>query len=55
MALFWECSRVKITISVMFANYLLIAVRNFFKNKFYSTINIAGLAIGMACTVMILL
>lgn len=39
----------------MVRNYLKTAVRNLSKNKLYSFINIAGLAIGIACTVLILL
>ncbi|MCP4663056.1 MAG: FtsX-like permease family protein [bacterium] len=39
----------------MFKNYLKIAVRNLLKHKAYSLINIMGLAIGMACCVLILL
>lgn len=39
----------------MFKNYLKIAVRNMGKNKAYSLINILGLAIGMACCILILL
>ena len=35
--------------------YLKTAFRNLFKNKTYSFINIGGLAIGMACTIMIML
>jgi len=37
----------------MFKNYLKIAFRNLIKNKVYSIINISGLAIGMAATIMI--
>ncbi len=37
----------------MFKNYLKIAWRNLVKNKGYSAINIGGLAIGMACFLMI--
>ena len=37
----------------MFKNYLKIALRNISKNKAYSTINISGLAIGMACFIVI--
>ena len=37
----------------MLRNYLKIAFRNLFKNKVYSFINIFGLAIGMAATIMI--
>ena len=33
----------------MFANYLKVALRVIKKNKFFSFINIAGLAVGMAC------
>lgn len=39
----------------MFRNYLLTALRNFSKNKFYTIINIAGLSIGAACSILILL
>ncbi|GAB3539642.1 hypothetical protein GCM10027443_36490 [Pontibacter brevis] len=39
----------------MFANYVKIAFRNLFRNKVYSTINIAGLAIGVASCVLIFL
>jgi len=39
----------------MFKNYLKIATRNLTKHKFYSFINIIGLAIGLACTLLILL
>ena len=39
--------------SIMFKNYLKIAWRNLIKNKAYSTINIGGLALGMAVTLII--
>ncbi len=39
----------------MFRNYLKIAVRNLLKHKGYSFINIAGLAIGLACCFLIVL
>ena len=39
----------------MIANYLKIAVRNLLRHKVYSIINIAGLSVGMACTILILL
>ncbi|NIM89861.1 MAG: FtsX-like permease family protein [Candidatus Aminicenantes bacterium] len=39
----------------MFRNYLKIALRNILRNKVYSIINISGLAIGMACCLLILL
>lgn len=39
----------------MIRNFFLIAWRNITKNKLFSLINIAGLGIGMACTIMILL
>jgi putative ABC transport system permease protein len=37
----------------MFKNYIKIAWRNLIKNKAYSTINIGGLALGMAVTLII--
>ena len=40
---------------VMLRNYLKIAIRNFTKHKSFSFINISGLAIGMACCMLILL
>lgn len=39
----------------MFKNYLKIAFRNLLRYKIYSMINISGLTIGMACSVLILL
>jgi ABC-type antimicrobial peptide transport system permease subunit len=39
----------------MFRNYFIITIRNLFKNGFYSFINIAGLAIGITCSILILL
>jgi ABC-type antimicrobial peptide transport system permease subunit len=39
----------------MIKNYLKIAYRNIFRHKGYSFINITGLAVGMACCVLILL
>jgi putative ABC transport system permease protein len=39
----------------MLRNYFKVAVRNLSRNKVYSIINIAGLAIGMTCCVLILL
>lgn len=39
----------------MFKNYLKIAWRNILKNKGYSIINIGGLAIGLACFLLIAL
>ncbi len=38
----------------MFKNYVKIALRNLLKNKAYSFINIIGLAVGMACCLLIL-
>jgi putative ABC transport system permease protein len=40
---------------IVFKNYLIIAFRNILKQKTYSLINIAGLAIGIACCILILL
>ena len=39
----------------MFKNYLKITFRNLLKYKVYSFINITGLAVGMACSILILL
>ena len=39
----------------MFKNYLISTLRNMGKNKLHSFINIAGLAIGLACVILILL
>ncbi|MEE9463276.1 MAG: ABC transporter permease [Bacteroidales bacterium] len=39
----------------MIQNHLLTAFRNFIKNKIYTLINVFGLAMGMACTIMIIL
>ncbi|MGC3945985.1 MAG: ABC transporter permease [Chryseolinea sp.] len=39
----------------MFRNYFIITFRNLFKNGFYSFINIAGLSIGITCSILILL
>jgi putative ABC transport system permease protein len=40
---------------IMFKNYLKTTFRNTIRHKGYSFINLAGLAIGMACTLLILL
>ncbi|MFC2155904.1 ABC transporter permease [Acidobacteriota bacterium] len=39
----------------MFNNYIKVVLRNITRNKLYSFLNIAGLAIGIACCVLILL
>jgi len=39
----------------MFKNYFKIALRNLGRNKIYSFINIAGLSIGLACAMLIIL
>jgi len=39
----------------MFRNYLTIALRNLIRHKLYSFINIAGLAVGLACAILIIL
>ena len=39
----------------MFKNYFKVAVRNILRHKVYSFINIMGLAVGMACCIIILL
>ena len=40
---------------IMFKNYLKTALRNIRRHKGYSFINIAGLAVGMACCILILI
>jgi putative ABC transport system permease protein len=44
-----------ITTIDMYKNYLKIAIRNMLRSKAYSVINVLGLAIGMAATIIILL
>jgi len=39
----------------MFKNYIKIAIRNLFRQKVYSLINIIGLAIGISCTILLTL
>ena len=39
----------------MFRNYLVIALRNIIRHKLYSAINIAGLTVGLACAILIIL
>ena len=39
----------------MFRNYLTIALRNIIRHKLYSFINIAGLAVGLTCVILIAL
>ena len=39
----------------MFRNYLITALRNFTRHKLYSFINIAGLTVGLACAIFIIL
>src|SRR5262245_37427069 len=39
----------------MFKNYLKTAFRNLWKNKAFSSINIMGLALGLACSLLIML
>ena len=45
----------KLNRNYMFKNYLKIAWRNIVKNKAHSFINISGLAVGIACSLLILL
>ena len=39
----------------VFLNYLTVAMRNLGRHKVYSTINVLGLAVGMACAVPVIL
>jgi len=39
----------------MFKSYLTVAIRNILRHKVYSFINLTGLAVGMACCILILL
>ena len=39
----------------MFRNYLTVALRNIARHKLYSFINIAGLAVGLTCAILIIL
>ncbi len=39
----------------MLQNYLMVAMRNLGRHKVYSTINVLGLALGMACAVPVIL
>ncbi len=41
--------------TAMFGNYIKIAIRNLMKQKIYSAINIFGLSIGLACSILIYL
>jgi putative ABC transport system permease protein len=40
--------------TIMFKNYLKIAIRNIVKHKLNSTLNIAGLSLGIACSLLII-
>jgi len=62
----WYCFQILIALSSFFAekakwniimlkNYLKIAIRHFQKQKVYSLINLSGLAVGMACCILIVL
>jgi putative ABC transport system permease protein len=39
----------------MIRNFILIAVRNFFREQFYTMINLAGLVVGLTCSIFIFL
>ncbi|TRZ45726.1 ABC transporter permease [Robertkochia solimangrovi] len=39
----------------MIKNYIITALRNLYRNKIYSSINILGLSIGLACSMLIIL
>jgi hypothetical protein len=46
---------VPFTEGYMFKNYITVAIRNLARHKTYTFINVAGLAIGLACSTLILL
>jgi ABC-type antimicrobial peptide transport system permease subunit len=46
---------IKFKSSFMFRNYIITALRNLWRNKVFSFINILGLAFGMTCSLLILL
>jgi len=48
-----ECWRMRPDIFAMLKSYISIAVRNILREKFYSLLNITGLAIGIACFILI--
>jgi len=50
-----QWSSEKLNRNYMFKNYLKIAWRNIVRNKVHSFINISGLAVGIACSLLILL
>lgn len=39
----------------MIRNFLIVAVRNFFRQRTQSILNVSGLAIGMACSIYVFL
>ncbi len=55
LALFPSVSRKLYGSMIMFVNYLKITFRNIYRQKGYSIINISGLAIGLTCSILILL
>jgi ABC-type antimicrobial peptide transport system permease subunit len=51
----YKWSDEKLNCNFMFRNYLKVAWRNIIRNKAHSLINISGLAVGVACSLLILL
>ena len=39
----------------MFKNYLTVAIRNLWRHKAYTLINVIGLAMGLTCSMLIML
>ncbi len=39
----------------MLKNYLLVGYRNIVRNKIFTTINVAGLAVGVACFIALVI
>jgi ABC-type antimicrobial peptide transport system permease subunit len=55
MARKWPPSTSTITVADMFRNYLKTALRNMQRNKLFTSLNIFGLATGLACSILIFL
>lgn len=52
---YWQSVKINLSNITMISNYLKIALRNLFKSKTFSLINILGLAFGLCCALLIAL